>query len=706
MKPYLPVTLVAAIAAIVVFLGGYFVGPAFQSSQQRLNEQVQEKVEQATAMLGTYDPADATFYRLVQAPSTQPAEPVEADYSAHLQGRSDLIGKALAIAGEAVSLRDESSEDGAGGATNPVATRLETILVYDQADVLRRQAQARRAQADAALATFEQAKRDWEAADAQVRGLEMGLTRPGIMLAAQPAPAVSPEPSEAAAPELAAPEPAAKPKAGLFSGLVGKAFGKSAAPAKQPAPKPAKSTPKPKPTEAPPAIAAAPATAPAPLNLPPACILDPAYVSAERQAETIAQRIANLQLCKREVGARLQEAESNAGQLRPVIQDLTTRSQAAKARADEAQKKMLALEQAGVDATDPDSLRRFTADYRAASDDYRKATRELAILTSGISEQPALSEREREVLSDPVIAVDASIEKTPHGLSELTAELQTKQALIDTQKALLAQIDVQIERLGKAEGELKQQLARELQRRSEYAKKAAAAAREIVAAASEADKLEAAALQLAEGRGKQAAQRSVRAAETYTNAAKNILSEHPDAQNPRLDMIQKQRYLVGHAKAVGGDVDYVIALIQLQRSERLAHYQRVLGALQQMGVDAAGLLPEGATASEETAWLVKADAAQKAAEAARTEAVKAGQAALEQYGAADGDLNRLWMLHANMGAVHYLLAGLTSGPDADKELAEARKEYDMATRDRRDRPEGREYQGILDSLASARKAAK
>src|SRR5690606_28760526 len=81
---------------------------------------------------------------------------------------------------------------------------------------------------------------------------------------------------------------------------------------------------------------------------------------AARENQTIAQRLEDLRQCRSFVEEQITRARENARVLQPLVEELTQRIQAAQARAEAAQKKMAELEHAGIDATAPKSLDRFT----------------------------------------------------------------------------------------------------------------------------------------------------------------------------------------------------------------------------------------------------------------------------------------------------------------------------------------------------------
>ncbi len=81
----------------------------------------------------------------------------------------------------------------------------------------------------------------------------------------------------------------------------------------------------------------------------------------------------------------------------------------------------------------------------------------------------------------------------------------------------------------------------------------------------------------------------------------------------------------------------------------------------------------------------------RAAAAARQLANTHAVAALEAYQQAAEGLGNLWVVHANIAAVKFFLAGLAPEAERPQLLEQARKEYDRALRSREDRPEFAAY---------------
>ena len=105
-------------------------------------------------------------------------------------------------------------------------------------------------------------------------------------------------------------------------------------------------------------------------------------------------------------------------------------------------------------------------------------------------------------------------------------------------------------------------------------------------------------------------------------------------------------------------------------------------------------------ANSGTAWATVAKAALDEAVKSRDEAMKKAMAALEvfQDQRTQTDMKQLWTIQAQIAAIEYLLANLTTSPDSEKHLKNAKNAYNLATRDRKDRPEVQPLRAIYENL--------
>ena len=517
----------------------------------------------------------------------------------------------------------QTSVDDASGSSHPAATHLEALLLYRKADLQRREGLAHRIRARRATQRVADLLIAWDEVDRQVRTLAARVVGPQTPHARPTAEGTT--------------EPASAPVA--------------------------------PPSQAECTIA-----------------LDVEAI-ATRENQTVAQRIADLQQCHAFVSEEITKAQEKARVLQPLVDQLTQRIQAAKARAEAAQKKMAELEHAGIDATDPTSLERFTQEYTQASDEYRRASLEVAILTTGSAPgQPQLSEAEREQLIDPLIELPVDFESEDRGLIALESELRAANGLIETRQKQLELIDKHLARLNDEQKLLRERYERLVASRDQATQAVAAAARQVFVEALAADALEKAALDTLEtGRG---------AARRAQSAARSLGSTPREGYTP-------DRTTAGYARFLAADMEQLALEVQAQLYAGLNAHAQLLEDLQRTGIKPESLLPEEGDRPEDIAWAINLQGARAAAEDARKKAIEAGTAAIEGYTEAAGDLQNLWILQAQIGACEHLMATITTGPEADKHLAAARKAYDLAIRDRRDRPEAQPYVRILQGLTQA-----
>ncbi len=679
MKPYLPIAIAAGLVVAGLALG-FFLTPALAPPDSRVRAEMEDKIALAQAMLASYSPTDADLLRrfdtaVTSQPSTpeQAATPLDEQVKTALEQRKNLISDARNLIQEAIGTQVGE----ASGASSAAATRLQTVILIEQAQILRREAGLHWRLAAEARKRVADVLAHWTAVDAQARSLETALKGEG-MLPQHAAPA--PAPAAPAAPAAAGPTEHSR-----LGTLLGKLLGSKRKPASEPvtaATEPVAAPPQTSPATA---VVEAPAV-PRPAG-PPTCTLDSSIEEIlARQTQSPEQRLADLRLCRVHVQERLAQAQQQADALAPQVQQVRQQIDGAKAQADAAQKKMLELERSGVDATEPGSLERFTKAYTEASTAYRKALRTISILTAGSSSTPLISPEEQEMLPQPAISVDPALEKEQRGVLALESDLSAMQARIETEKKLLEQVDKAIDRMTLSQAKLSEYLAGQsgLQAsRQVLVQELTVAAREAVAEAIQAYDLESQAMEMLDGQARNAAQQAGRAASGGGD-----------------------RFVAGAAKALEGDIDAARALVLSQRIAGLEKHGQMLESIEPAGLAAPALLPAPAPAADQPAggreWATAAKAALAAIETTRSEGIKAATAAIESYRSAANDTKELWTLHTEIAAVEYVLGNLATGPEAEKHLANARREFDLATRDRRDRPEVQALRPIYDKLAQAR----
>jgi len=417
---------------------------------------------------------------------------------------------------------------------------------------------------------------------------------------------------------------------------------------------------------------------------------------------TLSARVAQLKKRQTEVADESQAAEQEVQRLTNAIAQIEQRITEAGNQARSAEQRMFELEKTGIDPTDPESLNQFIDAYNEASAVNRAAFRESTILQLGALRNAHVdTTNEDDILTQPLVSANADRQITPErGLRALQSDLKAAQALVQTLKGVAREIDRQLESLAIREKDLIDRQKRLQDTRSLEVEQIARSVRVAIAALIEADTIENNAINLAQGQGARAAQRARTAAAKRISDAR---SSNTQGTNPRLTLISQDGFITGHTYTVAGDLHQVIAQIYAQRAKCCDRHSQMLADLEKMGFEInASDLPEGMTLETAPASAIQSEAAQSAAQEARTAAIEAGKAALEQYDQADGPLKQLWVLHANMGAVHYLLANVTSDQEAAEHRENARIEYHRALLNREDRPEATVFKTVLEQVTEKR----
>jgi predicted nucleic acid-binding Zn-ribbon protein len=734
-KQYTPVIAIVGVILVVVLVGMFTASP-LQSPEARLFKQIDGQVEKAKRLLWDYNPADIRLAAIIGPPATQPADqptekwqqtlqdlernsfdqslqqeqqrkdalrdsyarlngeppkaPPSTDIREELNQNAKLLAEALKIVQEARAMSDGEVT----GANHPTATRLEAILCYQQADLNRRQAAVQIALADQAREQFDESALAWNRLEVEVTSIsrELGQEHALVNLD-EAAPPASPS---AAAPAVVG-DKSANPvsqqpgaaKAEPGKGVVGKLFnsvlgslGKGKTQPKSTTVKAADKAPK------------AADKAPEPK------VADKAPEPEQPAVKTppLGAQITQLTERKSQVQAAITAAEETVKKLTGQIEDTQKRLAAAQAQASEAEQKMFKLEDAGVKKTDPKVLDKFVKEYNAASAANRAAYRESAMLAEGaLKGAKTGATNEDEMLTAPLTG-DQGAER---GLVALQSDLKAEQGLVESNTALLKEIERQITDLNRRQQTLAKQLTQLKGQQATCAEKAGQAAKAAIAAILEADQLATKGIGLAEGAGQQAARRAKDAAGKRMRDAEDANGANaPESRNQRLTLIAGNKFTTGHAIALEGDMAYAAAMIQAQREESLRRHARLLAVLETLGIKPeASLLPEGVNATEVPPAIVKSQAAGTAADEAHAAAIKAARLALETYNQADEPLKQLWVLHANLGAINYLLANLSTGEEAQQYLTQARLQYQRALKGQEDRPEAQPYKEVLAGIA-------
>jgi archaellum component FlaC len=720
-KPYIPI--IITVAAVVILLGAtLLITPKLQPPQNRLNQQIDDKVEMAKRMLAGYKPTGMQMSMQLTATATQPenipldqwqqnlnyvkqespfADPLQKmqremnrldqmiskldndtqppappanaregyiQLNQQLQDNQKSIADALNIVRQAVKMNVQTKEQTISGSTHPVATRMEAILSHTQANLLRRRAALYHALADQDRARFVRVLSAWRHTNSNVRSLESNLI-------STPAGPIEPQTKQDA--ENKTKSKAKTKSKSLFTKTIRKLLKKNTG--QETLPK-TNTQPEPDVKEQP---------------------VQPSNIPHEK-LPNLQERIDSLKTKRKKVVADIGDAKTNVDKLSKIIENLEKQIAKAKAQANQAEKQMMALSSAGIDPADPNSLDRFIAEYNAAAKSNRDAAREANILEKG-SVRNAHTDRDNQNKkpSDKLVPIDPN-KKITHvrGLVAFQSDLRINQGMIETNTALLSELDKQIEELSTRQEEIKKRLNTIKTSRRELRKKAETLLKSAIAAVVRADILETEALQLAGVDGMQAAVRAQEAAKKRSNEART--NQDPEKMDEPLDMITKDRFTVGHVQTLQADLQHIVALINAQRVTGLKHHQWMLERTERMGIKIGqDLLPEDLTPDNITKAIIQSNQAAQAVKQAQDLALQAAEKALEMYNLADDDLKQLWVLHTNIASVHYLMAGLTSGEQAKKHREFALREYQRSIQNRTDQPEAKMYKHIIDGLTKA-----
>lgn len=215
------VSFVAAVAVLAALGLIYVTSDSLQSPQVKLSKQIDEEVEKAQRMLDAYDPTGARFLQALEVEDEGSLELLpENEWSDHIQYRpfreriagqaqalqrlrnearelgderspgtgtmsfeafrqdlqanQDLIGKALQVVQAAIRTSAEGDAT-VSGRSHPAAARLEAILLYEKADLLRRAALVEQIKADDKRAAVNRLRRRWHDFQVQAAVLKPDL---------------------------------------------------------------------------------------------------------------------------------------------------------------------------------------------------------------------------------------------------------------------------------------------------------------------------------------------------------------------------------------------------------------------------------------------------------------------------------------------------------------------------------------------------
>ncbi|NLX14763.1 MAG: hypothetical protein GXY44_14085 [Phycisphaerales bacterium] len=687
------VPIILAVVAVVMALGvNAWLNKQLVPADVCLAEQIDAEVNKAQSMIMAYDPSASRMLALLkpsldpQIPDTEiaalaeseaelslPAPHEQDEYIELLHRNEILLSDALAIVNRAVQMGPVQVGDRTySGNMHPAATRLQTILIYNLADLKRREAAIYQAKTADERDRFFRVYERWLNVQARLRSTVSKLTTD-----LEPAP-IRP--------------PTAQHDGG---GAIKQLLSQVMSPALKEQPE-------------------ADATEESVLFVQG----DPQSVAADlfvdQKLPTIDQRIAELQSLRQERLARISETEQQVEHLAGITAQLSEKIEALNTEAREAELRMMALREAGIDPTDGQSLQQFVEQYNTAAITARQARREAEVLQKGsiLNARPD-SDEEEDWPRVPLAPVDPSQTMEPvRGLVAYEGDLLAARALLETSRTLLATIDTQIAELTQlkqmthalvasmtdTDRQLKEQALRHVHRTVELATLAA--------------RLEQEAVSLLNEQGARAAQNAIRSAAQLQNDTRTFITNrenkpnHPNAQV--LSSLANDRTQAGYAEVLKGDMEYCLAVIRAQIAAGCRDHVRILERATAMGLE---IKPDTLTASAEAGsepapesipvWVYDAGKAMAMAKEESAKALQSANQALEIYQGASDPLKQVWVLHTNIAAVRHLLARLS--PDLNRQQENRRlalEKYALSIQDRTNRPEALLYSRIIDYLTA------
>lgn len=643
--------IVVVLAAVVIGVGIVaWSTVATESAENRLNRQIDEKLQQARGVLNSYHPTGARLLRLIESgelivpgPDAEAplrsameiqqrrlrdtvqhlAEPARRagapdpgramaagppgtldEIKANLRRDEATLSEALKLVNAALALSVTSRGETISGRQHPDATRLKALLTCQQAELLRQRAAFHRLVAESHRQRFDHMRGEWLRVDALVRSLE-GAIHGDAPPRRQPGDE---------APEV---------------GAIGRFLRDRLPQARQ--------------------EDAGEEDADEPERMAPTA--DP---DLPDQLPTMAERRADLEGRAAELAPQIRETRAAIEHLEARVTGLERDLAEARTRAADAETAMFALEDEGVDPIDPGALEAFERAYRSHSDAHREASRRAMALEHGaiLNARPDTADDD-EMLTAPLVPADPTKEMTLEpGLIALKSDLAAAKDLLAAQEAMRSELERQISELDARETELNERLARLRAERDTMAGDAARWVRAAVAEVLRAEPGETEALDLTGDVGEAAVAAARTAASAQTRNLSELSRRHqPDQPAPRLTV------LTGFIETLDGDLAYLRATIEAQRAKDLERHHRLLAAAEDMGISMdETLLPDDVDPATAPAAAYAAQAARTAGAEAFARARQAANQAIEKYREATGALQDLWAVHVSIAAVETFLA--------------------------------------------------
>lgn len=759
MKPYLSIVIPLLVLGLV-FVGGSFLSTAIDSPQSKLDAKMQGQVELAQRLLNDYNAAAPMIEHAFSAAATRPVEIDPDAWQDFLQtgedgkhplasnrtvverlrndeqqvgkisrdisnlsgsepghtsdpGPSDAYGNVLAgikanrakldyaltAVQAAIAMSIGEGEAEVRGANHPAPTRLEAILIHHKADLMRREAALQRARAQEDRIGIERLSIEAQRFDREIQNAKSLLVGGNIpRMGALPTVSLADiSPAAKSAQEEAAKPQSPAEKLWILSKLIDQL------PAKKTDEQPATDDTQPEEKAETPEPAAELAEA------------DRADESADVPMETVpplADRLAELQGERTRANNAIVKTNAEVQAITEQIQDLAGRLAAAEQKARDVELKMIDAEQAGVQGADSAAADAFSENYRHLSEQHRLALQEIATLKKGaMRNAKSVDDEPERILQSPLAPADPSSPMKPErGLAVLESELAAAKNLGQANQVWLNEVDRQIADLTARKTTIESRVTTLEQQKKQTLDRAQMLSNDALVAVAQAALREQEALDLLTGQGQAAAQRAQSAANHYQRRVKQFISsENPsDMPEKKLTEMAQDQYAAAGAATVKGDLALLTARIYAQQADDLKLHQQLLASMQTMNLPASlnsQQLPEGLTVESIPASATSVEEAEKAIQANLIEAAKYAKEALAAYTEAteaSGQLRDFWAVHANIAAVHLLMAHLPPAEgDTEDHLAQARQLYSRVIVGREKRPEYSTYKWIAEGLKTA-----
>lgn len=643
MKNPLPI-LVPVIAVIVALIGFGWAANFMQTPAQELQTLMEPELETAQRILANYSPdsgflADAFNRDELADMDPEAALPPEvqavldsldqlasehdqalrgappydwrqkhpSDLSGKLKTESEALNEAFTAVNTALGMTAGSGANAVSGRSHPVATQLKATLLYERADLLRRQAAYELDIAEKARHDFRAEYTLWRETDAKVRSLEHRL-RGG------PPPEVSSALDDSAATESPSDTATASP---------------------------------------PPSGAARDEGA----SLTPERLL-----TIDERKTQVAQQLAAIEPAIAVSQAAVAELEQKVAAVRARLDEAVRTKK-------EAQARMFAIDEQKLDPLDAGALERFTTEYESAAETYRKAERDSQLFEHGGYENARIStDDEEKMLTAPLEPSQPGTGLIRfEGLNALQNELQAAKDVLQAEVTLRDELVGQNAALDQEGKDIQDELDTCAGLRSKQRDNALVHARVAMKHAVNAFNLEAEALEICTESGPAAVSTAQSAASTAVRDIGEFMRSQPPVSgaNPRLD------FLPQYTALLEADLAYLQARIEAQRSRFLENHADLLARSEQMGMEPSSLLGEGMNLPEIDPALVGREAAREGADDAHERMQATANDALNRLEDAQGLTEKWFVGAARAAVQYLLAQNARTREEAEARRQEA-----------------------------------